>query len=102
MNKEWIKKHLNEYGKAKQIDEPLIDRLLFIDEELTKLTDLIKEHGTVQVTKNGYITKSGYQASYEGYLRYYTILCSELGLSPKARDKWQQPKKEKPKNKLIK
>ena len=102
MNKDWIKKHLTEYGKAKKIDEPLIDRLLFIDEELTKLTENIKEHGTTQTTKNGFITKSGYQAALEGYLRYYIILSNELGMSPKARDKWQQPKKEKPKNPLIK
>ncbi len=49
-----------------------------------------------------YTQKTGEVQSLDSMIGIWQKVSMELGLSQRGRDKWQQPKAEKPKNKLIK
>ena len=102
--KEAITAHLEKYQKDIEVFELLIDEAVFTYVEMEQLRTKIetREVDKVQVTKTGYSQKSGWMNTYESLLKHFMALATELGLSPKAIDKWKKKEEDKPKNKFIK
>lgn len=82
--------HLEErYGEVKDIDHFGIDKLIFILNQLSLLRKAILEHGSTQITKNGFTVMSGYQSAYNSFNKMYKYLSNHIGISPEFREKLQ-------------
>lgn len=104
MTKTEILKHLEKYGKSELIDSPFVHAALFTLKRIDLAEkEVIKYGDTQQAGPNSkYTQKNGYMQAYESWINIYKGICSELGLSPRARDKWKVAHITRDRSKLFK